>query len=42
MFYEKVGNDYLLRLEKNEEVLDSIQRLCQKEQILSATFQGIG
>ena len=36
MFYEKVGNDYLLRLE-NEEVLDSIQRLCQKEQILSAT-----
>lgn len=42
MFHEKVGNDYLLRLEKNEEVLDSIQRLCQKEHILSATFQGIG
>lgn len=42
MFYEKIGDDYLIRLEKDEEVVSSILKFCQKQKILSATFCGIG
>ncbi|WP_373750671.1 PPC domain-containing DNA-binding protein [Weissella soli] len=42
MYYQKSGDDYFLRVEKGEEVLESILALCQHVGIKTTTFQGIG
>lgn len=41
-FGEIGSNYYLLRLEKGEEVVSTIQSFCKKEQIDNAYFTGLG
>ena len=42
MDYRKFGDTYYLRFDKGEEVISGIKTICQKENIASATFSGIG
>ena len=34
MKYKKIGEELYLRLDKNDEIMESIQYLCEKENIL--------
>ena len=42
MDYRKFGETYYIRLDKNEEIISSILKICKKEKICSAIFSGIG
>ena len=42
MGYKKFNNHYVLRLEKNEEILTKIKELCEKEDIFLGTISGLG
>ena len=42
MDYKVIAGRYYLRIDKNEEILRTIMTLCKNEEILSATFHGIG
>ena len=42
MEYRKYGNDYVLRIDKGEEILQTISQVCQQEGILLGTVNGIG
>lgn len=42
MKYKKIGEELYLRLDKNDEIMESIQYLCEKENILSGRICGIG
>ena len=42
MDYRKLGNTYYIRCDRNDRVVACILAVCQKEHILSATFNGIG
>ncbi len=42
MDYRKAGNRYILRLNRGEEIISSIQDLCRKENIKSGSVSGIG
>lgn len=42
MEYKRFGNKIVARLDKGEEVLETIKSLCQKENIKLAAFSGIG
>lgn len=42
MDYKKIDNIIFVRIDKDEEILDRIQDICKKENILSGHFQGIG
>lgn len=42
MEYRRYGNDYVLRIDKGEEILASITELCKKEEILLGSVSGIG
>ncbi len=42
MEYRKEKNAIYLRLDKGEEVVDTIKKLCEKEQLEGGYFQGIG
>ncbi len=42
MFYKKMGDTYALRLEKGEEIINSIRTLCQKEHISAGFISGLG
>lgn len=42
MEYRKFGEDYVLRIQKGEEILTCIQAVCEKEGILLGTVSGIG
>lgn len=42
MEYRKFGSDYVLRIQKGEEILESIARLCREEKITLGTVSGIG
>ena len=42
MRYKKVGNSYLIRLEKGEKVIEKLTDFCVKEGIRSGHFSGIG
>ena len=42
MEYRKFGETYYVRMEKGDEIIGGIFELCQREQIRSATFSGIG
>ena len=39
---KKMGNKIYLRLDKNDEVLTSILKTCQEQDVASATFSGLG
>jgi predicted DNA-binding protein with PD1-like motif len=42
MQYKKFNDDYVLRLEKGEEVIEQIKQLCRKENIKLGTITGLG
>ena len=42
MEYLRAGRHYILRLDKGEEIIDSISRLCEKENIRAGSVTGIG
>ncbi|MBQ3424289.1 MAG: DNA-binding protein [Clostridia bacterium] len=42
MEYKKISGRFYLRIDKNEDVLQSVLSVCQREHIHSATFHGIG
>ena len=42
MDYRKYGDTVYIRADKGDEIIESIKKVCKAEQILSATFSGIG
>ena len=42
MEFRKFGNKYVLRLEKGEEVVESIKKLCKENNIKLGAISGIG
>ena len=42
MEYKRFGDTYLVRLEKGEEILTSLTRLAEKEDIHLASVSGLG
>lgn len=42
MDYRKYGETYSIRLDRDDEIISSILKLCEVEGIHSATFSGIG
>ena len=42
MQYKRFGDTYLVRLDRGEEVLESLKAFCAKEDIRLATIQGVG
>lgn len=42
MEYRKFGDDYVLRIQKGEEILSCIQTICEQENILLGSVSGIG
>ena len=42
MEYRKYGNDYVLRIDKGENVTETIKEVCKKEAVCGGYFQGIG
>lgn len=42
MEYKKFNNDYVVRLNRGEEVISSLKQLCQKEKINLAEVTGLG
>lgn len=42
MRYRKVGNTFIIRLVKGEEIINSLTKLLKKEKIYAAHFSGIG
>lgn len=42
MEYRKFGSDYVLHIQKGEEILSCIQSVCERENIFLGTVSGIG
>lgn len=42
MEYKKINNQYIVRIDKGEEVLNKIKELCEKEQIKTGYLTGLG
>lgn len=42
MEFKKFDSKYVIRLEKGEEIVESIKKLCEKEDIKLGTISGIG
>ncbi len=42
MQYKKFGNDYVIRLETGEEIIDSLKKFVEKEKIEGGFFYGLG
>ena len=42
MNYKKYGNKYLIRLDRGNEIIESIKSICKKENIKGAKVSGIG
>lgn len=42
MDYRKYGDAIYIRMDKGDEIIESLMEVCKNEQILSATFSGIG
>ncbi len=43
MFYSKLGNNkWLIRIKRNEKIIDSIKKFCLTQKINSAQLSGIG
>ncbi|MDO4806731.1 MAG: DUF296 domain-containing protein [Coriobacteriales bacterium] len=42
MEYRKFGDAYYIRLDRDDEIISSILAICEKENLGSATFSGIG
>lgn len=42
MLYKRFNDKYFVRLEKNEEIIEELTRLCNKEGIKAGSIQGLG
>ena len=42
MDYRKFGETYYIRIDRDDEVISSILKVCEKERIKSAIYSGIG
>ena len=42
MEYKKIGNSYYIRIDRGDEIINSLLELCRKESIPSAVYTGIG
>ncbi len=42
MDYRKFGECYYIRMDRDDEIISTILKICKKENIRSATFSGIG
>lgn len=42
MNYKQIGNDYVLRIDKGQEIIETIKNLCIKENITLGIVSGIG
>jgi len=42
MQYKKIGNKYMIKLEKGEEIINSLTEFCIEHKIKSGTVSGIG
>lgn len=42
MDYRRDENTMYIRMDQGEEIMDTIQKICEKENIVSASFFGIG
>jgi uncharacterized protein len=42
MQFEKFGNKYIVRLDKGEEIVETLKQFCEKEKIYLASVSGIG
>ncbi|SKA85788.1 hypothetical protein SAMN05428976_1086 [Clostridium sp. USBA 49] len=42
MEFRKFGNKYIVRLNKGEEIIETLKKLCQDENITLGSIQGIG
>ncbi|NCB33586.1 MAG: DNA-binding protein, partial [Erysipelotrichia bacterium] len=42
MNYVKMGTRYAVRLDPNDEIIDSVRKVCEKEKIKAAEVRGIG
>ena len=42
MEYRQFGDTYVLRLDRGEEIMTSLERFCREEGILLASVQGLG
>ena len=40
--YKKIGDTYVVRIDLNEEVVQSLTRLCEQENIILAQVDGLG
>jgi hypothetical protein len=42
MDYRKIGNEFYIRIDKDDEILSKILEVCKKENVRTAHFRGIG
>jgi hypothetical protein len=42
MDYKKIANEYYIRIDKGDEILENILKICKAENIKTAHFRGIG
>ena len=42
MEYKKIGETYYVRMDRGDEIISNLLKICRKESILSAVFSGIG
>ena len=42
MEYERFGDTFAVRLDRGDEVLECLTRLCEREEVLLASVEGIG
>jgi len=42
MEYKKIGDNYYVRMDRDDEIISSLMEVCSKESIPSAVFSGIG
>ncbi len=42
MEYRKFGSHYLVRIDRGEEVMESLMKMCREERILLGSVSGLG
>jgi hypothetical protein len=42
MDYRKIGNEFYIRIDKDDEIINGILEVCENESIKTAHFRGIG
>ena len=42
MKYKKINEEYYIRIDPNEEIMETLEKICEEEKIHGGHFQGIG